>query len=66
MIKPPPLKFSCPACNWQKTTYPKSDALAPGDYFSTCPKCGNEELEIHPASGPGILGMLGKLFSNNN
>lgn len=64
MIKPPPLTFSCPACSWQKTTYPKSDALGPGDYFSTCPKCGNEALDVRATRGLGLLGVLGALFTS--
>lgn len=50
MIKPQPMKFTCLSCNWQQTTYPKSDVLGPGDYFSACPKCGNAKLEITAAS----------------
>jgi len=49
-LPPPSMKFRCPACGWQKTTHPKSDALVIGiDSFDTCPRCGHGELEVEVA-----------------
>ena len=39
-IKPRPFTFVCEDCKWKKTIAPRSDALMPGDWFATCPKCG--------------------------
>jgi transcription elongation factor Elf1 len=58
VVKPFPRTYHCPACGWSKKTAPKSDALEPGDYFRSCPKCGNENLEI---SCP-----LGEAFENRD
>jgi peptide subunit release factor 1 (eRF1) len=50
-VKPQPSTYECPACGWSKTVAPKSDCLAEGyDYFTTCPKCGSENLESRPAN----------------
>ncbi|MDR1936592.1 MAG: hypothetical protein LBS49_13630 [Candidatus Accumulibacter sp.] len=48
-IKPPPRTYTCPKCGWSKSVAPKSDAFGPGDFFESCPKCGNERLETHAA-----------------
>ena len=45
-IRPLPQTFYCPKCGWQKTTAPLSDALGPGDFYTQCPKCGAEKIEI--------------------
>jgi len=49
-IRPQPFTFTCSGCGWKKTVAPHSDALGPGDWFSRCPKCGNEALTMAPAS----------------
>lgn len=48
MIKPEPYVYKCPSCKWEKVVAPKSDALTPGDYFESCPECGNMELKMEP------------------
>lgn len=49
-LPPPSMKFRCPACGWQKTTHPKSDALVIGiDSFESCPRCRHRELEVQVA-----------------
>lgn len=49
MIKPNPITYTCPACNWSKTIAPQSDALMPNDDITQCPKCGNQQLTIERA-----------------
>ena len=44
-IPPPPTTYRCPKCHWQKTTTPRSDALAPGDIYTHCPLCRHQPLE---------------------
>jgi len=48
-IRPPPVTYACPSCNWSKTVTPRSDALMPGEVFFVCPKCGHSPLEQRPA-----------------
>lgn len=48
-IRPTPTHYHCPACHWSKTVAPRSDALGPGDFYSTCPQCHNSALESRPA-----------------
>lgn len=48
-IKPRPFTFVCEDCNWKKTIAPRSDALMPGDWFVTCPKCGSTALKMRAA-----------------
>ncbi len=48
-IKPKPRTYVCPSCGWQKSVFPVSDAMMPGDYFKSCPKSGTKELkQIEP------------------
>lgn len=44
MIKPKPSRYKCNACKWSKIVVPTSDALQPGDHYSSCPKCGSKDL----------------------
>ena len=55
MIAPQPFKFVCPKCGYTKVVKPKSDALNPMDFMSTCPKC-TAKMNKKP------LGFLDKLF----
>ena len=48
-IKPRPFPFVCEDCHWKKTMAPRSDALMPGDWFVTCPKCGSTALKMRAA-----------------
>jgi Zn finger protein HypA/HybF involved in hydrogenase expression len=48
-IKPRPFTFVCEDCNWKKTVAPRSDALAAGEWFSACPKCGGTALKMRAA-----------------
>lgn len=48
-ICPQPRYYHCAACNWSKTVVPRSDALAPGDFFDTCPICGHAPLHSKAA-----------------
>lgn len=48
-IKPRPFTFVCEDCNWKKTIAPRSDALMPGDWFATCPRCGSTALKMRAA-----------------
>ena len=58
-IRPPPTTYSCPACHWSKTVAPRSDALAPGDFFKTCPACDHASLEMKRANAAqAALGQL--------
>ncbi|MCQ4249133.1 hypothetical protein NA644_07395 [Pseudomonas stutzeri] len=55
-IPPRPLTFSCPACSWQRTTIPLSDALLMGrDWFAHCPQCHHASLELRSASQKEIM-----------
>ncbi len=67
VIRPPSLHCHCPACGWSKTVAPRSDALSPGDIYSTCPDCGHADLQVRPAdtlqSGVAqVLDTLGRLL----
>jgi transcription elongation factor Elf1 len=55
MIAPQPFKFVCPKCGYTKVVKPKSDALNPMDFMSTCPKCTAK-------MDKKLLGFLDKLF----
>ena len=48
-IKPRPFTFVCEDCKWKKTIAPRSDALMPGDWFASCPKCGSTALKMRAA-----------------
>lgn len=54
-IRPKPTSYRCHQCNWSKTVAPKSDALGPGDWFSTCPACGSAKLEQRPAYSVEVM-----------
>jgi hypothetical protein len=59
-VRPPPCRYHCPACHWQKTVAPTRDALTPGvDFFNACPQCGHKPLTAtawkSPAPGAGQL-----------
>jgi len=54
-MPPRPFTFSCPACGWKKTVAPLSDALSPNEWFSQCPKCPNERLQMTPASKVDVM-----------
>lgn len=54
-IKPEPFICRCPKCNWEIGIAPKSDALAPWEHFSSCPKCKYKELISEPL---GVVKML--------
>ena len=44
-VKPPPITYRCAQCGWTKTVRPRSDALGPGDFFDSCPKCGSDDIQ---------------------
>ncbi len=54
-VRPKPMSYKCPNCNWQITTHPNSDALAPGDYYDECPHCQCKELEVAQASWMEVI-----------
>lgn len=62
-IKPHPIIWSCPSCGWSKTVAPRSDALAPGEHYDACPKCGEENLKAARANDvlAGVAELAGKL-----
>lgn len=41
-IRPEPHKYVCTECSFSKVVAPRSDFLAPNEYFKVCPKCGAE------------------------
>lgn len=44
MIQPKSFKYKCTKCGYSKIVKPKSDALNPLDFISTCSKC-NSQME---------------------
>jgi RNA polymerase subunit RPABC4/transcription elongation factor Spt4 len=67
MIKPHPITYTCPACNWSKTIAPQSDALTPSENITQCPKCGNQQLTIERAgifatTKAEVSNMLSSIF----
>lgn len=67
-VRPQARTYSCPACCWSKTVAPRSDALAPSEYFESCPVCGFKDLQQKSAgfANAGLVGVrekLRKLFS---
>ena len=48
-ISPQPFKVKCQKCGYSKVVAPKSDALSPLDFITTCPKCGGslEKVELN-------------------
>lgn len=68
-IRPPPRLFRCPACHWSKTVAPRSDALTPADYFSSCPACGHAALDAKAAGAlqgevAQVLGAIEQLWKS--
>ena len=68
-IRPPPRLFRCPACGWSKTVAPRSDALTPADYFSSCPACGHAALDAKAAGAlqgevAQVLGAIEPLWKS--
>jgi Zn finger protein HypA/HybF involved in hydrogenase expression len=59
-VRPRPMTYTCPACRWAKTVAPRSDALKPGEFFSCCPVCGHESLDVRAASRVDVA--LGKVM----
>lgn len=49
-LKPSPVVYSCPACRWSHTVAPRSDALLPGEFFESCPRCSYAPLDTRVAS----------------
>lgn len=43
-VRPHPWTWYCKQCTWKKTVAPGSDALGPGDCFTTCPGCAGTSL----------------------
>ena len=41
-IRPEPHKYVCTKCAFSKIVAPRTDFLAPWEYFKQCPKCGAE------------------------
>ena len=54
-IRPRPITYHCPKCQWSKTIQPRSDALMPGDRVDTCPRCGHTDLEETTQNRPASL-----------
>ena len=44
-VRPKPVRYRCRDCHWEKTVAPRSDALAPGDFYEHCPVCGSINLQ---------------------
>lgn len=49
-VRPPPITYRCPACEWSHTVVPRSDALAPDEIVEICPVCGSMEIEQRTAT----------------
>ena len=45
-IRPRPITYRCPKCQWSKTIQPRSDARMPGDRVDTCPRCGHTDRRL--------------------
>jgi len=58
-VRPKPVRYRCRDCHWEKIVAPRSDALAPGDFYEHCPVCGSLNLE-RTAMGdfPGAIASL--------
>ena len=56
------MTYRCAACDWRKTTAPRSDVLMPGHtHFDRCPKCDNNRLEVTRAGVvDAALGTVGE------
>ena len=68
-IRPAPMHYRCPACHWSKTVAPRSDALTPADYFSSCPACGHAALDAKAAGAlqgevAQVLGAIEQLWKS--
>ena len=50
-IRPLPYPLECSKCRWRKTVAPASDALEPGEWHSSCPRC-NGQVRKKILSGP--------------
>lgn len=61
-VRPSPCVCKCPACHWLKVVWPRSDALQTGDYYTACPKCGNEHLKSFPLPRPRTNGLFAHLL----
>ena len=44
------MTYRCAACDWRKTTAPRSDVLMPGDMPETCPACQHTPLDHQRAN----------------
>ena len=65
MIKPQPYELCCKECGWSKTFAPQGDVMLRGqDGVSSCPRCGNNQLE-HKTAGP-VKGFLAELREQFN
>ena len=68
-LRPAPMHYTCPACHWSKTVAPRSDALTPADYFSSCPACGHAALDAKAAGAlqgevAQVLGAIEQLWKS--
>lgn len=63
-IPPCPMTFHCDQCNWGKAVAPVSDALGPGDWHHSCPKCGNPNLQVSRAGA--LASLLAKAARHLN
>lgn len=60
---PPPFTYTCTSCSWQKTTFPKSDALMVGrDCFFSCPVCEGDSVEGRFATQSEVMTAKLKQF----
>ena len=64
-VRPAPITYTCPSCHWSKTVTPRSDALMPGEFFTSCPKCGHGYLETRNASVLGAAASLLERMAGN-
>ena len=68
-LRPAPMHYTCPTCHWSKTVAPRSDALTPADYFSSCPACGHAALDAKAAGAlqgevAQVLGAIEQLWKS--
>ena len=56
------MTYRCAACDWRKTTGPRSDVLMLGHtHFDNCPDCGKDGLKVTRAGVvDAALGNVGQ------